>query len=235
MFSLSFNLSELNFITIVFRMVFAIVAGGIIGVDRGIKNEAAGLRTHTLVSLGTTIIMMTNIYMYELYGDANIDPTRMGSYVISGIGFIGAGTILVTNENRVQGLATAASIWSAAALGLAIGGGFYAAAIAGVFLIIGIIILLRPLKEYIQKKIESTEISLIVFSKHGFNHFLEYIHSEDLEVSSLNVEQESSGDQDDQGIIFTITLDVGKKNKRNDFIKNIKAINGIENVVEISG
>ena len=65
MFSLSFNLSELNFITIVFRMVFAIVAGGSIGVDRGIKNEAAGLRTHTLVSLGTTIIMMTNIYMYE--------------------------------------------------------------------------------------------------------------------------------------------------------------------------
>src|SRR5699024_8640735 len=104
------------------------------------------------------------------------DLTRMGSYVISGIGFIGAGTILVTNENRVQGLATAASIWSEAALGLAIGGGFYAAAIAGVFLIIGIIILLRPFKEYIQKKIESTEISLIVFSKHGFNHFLEYIH-----------------------------------------------------------
>ena len=235
MFNLSFDLSELNFITIILRMVFAIVAGGIIGVDRGIKNEAAGLQTHTLVSLGTTIIMMTNIYMYELYGDANIDPTRMGSYVISGIGFIGAGTILVTNENRVQGLATAASIWSAAALGLAIGGGFYAAAIAGVFLIVGIIILLRPFKDYIQKKIEFTEISLIVFSKHGFSHFLEYIHSEDLVVSSLNIEQESSGDEDDQGIIFTITLDIGKKAKRNDFIKKLKAIDGIENVVEISG
>lgn len=235
MFKLSFDLSELNFITILFRMVFAILAGGIIGIDRGIKNEAAGLRTHTLVSLGTTLIMMTNIYLYELYADANVDPTRMGSYVVSGIGFIGAGTILVTTENRVQGLATAASIWSAAALGLAIGGGFYAAALAGIFLIVGIIILLRPLKDYIQRKIESTELSLIVFSKHGFSHFLEYIHSEDLEISSLNVEQESSGTQNDQGIIFTITLDIGKKANRNDFIKKIKAIDGIENVVEISG
>lgn len=235
MFSLSFNLSEMNFITIIFRMVLAIIAGGIIGVDRGIKNEAAGLRTHTLVSLGTTLIMMTNIYVYELYSDANIDPTRMGSYVISGIGFIGAGTILVTNENRVQGLATAASIWSAAALGLAIGSGFYAAAVAGIFLIIGIIILLRPFKQYLQQKIEFTEISLIVFSKNGFNNFLEYIHSKELDVSSLNVEQESSGDQNDQGIIFTITLDIGKKSKRDDFIKDLKEIDGIENVIEISG
>src|SRR5699024_33450 len=235
MFNLSFDLSELDFITIILRMVFAIVAGGIIGVDRGIKNEAAGLRTHTLVSLGTTIIMMTNIYLYEVYSDANIDPTRMGSYVISGIGFIGAGTILVTNENRVQGLATAASIWCAAALGLAIGGGFYAAAIAGVFLIIGIIILLRPFKQYIQKKIDFTELSLIVFSKNGFNNFLEYIHAKKIAVSSLNVEQESSGDQNDQGIIFTVTLDIGKKTSHEDFIEELKAIDGIENVIEISG
>src|SRR5690625_419962 len=92
MFNLTIDLSELNLITIIFRMVFAIVAGGIIGFDRGIRNEAAGLRTHMLVTLGTTIIMMTNIYMYELYTDANIDPIRMGAYVISGIGFIGAGT-----------------------------------------------------------------------------------------------------------------------------------------------
>src|SRR5699024_4195027 len=211
MFNLSFDLSELNFITIILRMVFAIVAGGIIVVDRGIKNEAAGLRTHTLVSLGTTIIMMTNIYMYELYGDANIDPTRMGSDVISGIGFIGAGTILVTNENRVQGLATAASIWCAAAIGLAIDGGFYAAAIADAFLFIGIIILFRPFKQYIQNKIDFTELSLIVLSKNGFNNFLEYIHAKKIAVSSLNVEQESSGDQHDQGIIFTVTLDIGKK------------------------
>lgn len=63
MFKLSFNLTELNFITISFRMILAVLAGGIIGVDRGIKNEAAGLRTHILVSLGTTLIMMTNIYV----------------------------------------------------------------------------------------------------------------------------------------------------------------------------
>lgn len=90
--------------------------------------------------------------MYELFSDANIDPSRMGSYVISGIGFIGAGTILVTNVNRVRGLTTAASIWCAAALGLAIGSGFYAAALAGIFLIVGIIIALRPLNSIFKKE-----------------------------------------------------------------------------------
>lgn len=234
MFKLSFNLAELNFITISFRMILAVLAGGIIGVDRGIKNEAAGLRTHILVSLGTTLIMMTNIYMYELFSDANIDPSRMGSYVISGIGFIGAGTILVTNVNRVRGLATAASIWCAAALGLAIGSGFYAAALAGVFLIIGIIIALRPFKQYIQKRIEFTELSFVIFSKNGFSNFLEYIHSEEIEVSSFNIEQESSGTEDDQGIVFTITLDIGKKINRDDFVKNLRDLEGIENIVEIN-
>lgn len=234
MFKLSFNLTELNFITISFRMILAVLAGGIIGVDRGIKNEAAGLRTHILVSLGTTLIMMTNIYMYELFSDANIDPSRMGSYVISGIGFIGAGTILVTNVNRVRGLATAASIWCAAALGLAIGSGFYAAALAGVFLIIGIIIALRPFKQYIQKRIEFTELSFVIFSKNGFSNFLEYIHSEEIEVSSFNIEQESSGTEDDQGIVFTITLDIGKKINRDDFVKNLRDLEGIENIVEIN-
>ena len=234
MFELAFNLSKLNFITILFRMVLAVFAGGIIGIDRGIKNEAAGLRTHILVSLGTTIIMMTNIYLYEIFSDANIDPSRMGSYVISGIGFIGAGTILVTNVNRVHGLATAASIWSAAALGLAIGSGFYAAAVAGVVLIVGIIIFLRPFKRFIQKKLEDTELSFIVFSKNGFSNFLEYINSKEIEVSSLNIEQESSGTQDDHGIIFTITIDIGKKINRQDFVNKLKNLDGIVNIVEIN-
>lgn len=172
--------------------------------------------------------------MYELFSDANIDPSRMGSYVISGIGFIGAGTILVTNVNRVRGLATAASIWCAAALGLAIGSGFYAAALAGVFLIIGIIIALRPFKQYIQKRIEFTELSFVIFSKNGFSNFLEYIHSEEIEVSSFNIEQESSGTEDDQGIVFTITLDIGKKINRDDFVKNLRDLEGIENIVEIN-
>src|SRR5699024_6675525 len=160
---------------------------------------------------------------------------RMGAYVISGIGFIGAGTILVTTENRVQGLATAASIWSAATLGLSIGSGFYAASLVGVFLIVGIIILLRPFKRYIQNKVEFTEISLIVFSKHGFSRFLEYIHSEDLVVSSLNIDQESSGVQAEQRNNFNNKIKIGKKDQWNGFNKKIKGIDGIENGVENNG
>jgi len=86
--------------------------GGILGIERGRKYRPAGFRTYMLVCLGTTIVMLTNQYVYERYGGG--DPVRMGAQVISGIGFLGAGTIIVTGHNQVKGLTTAAGLWAAA-------------------------------------------------------------------------------------------------------------------------
>ena len=97
--------------------------GGIVGVEREKKGRPAGLRTYMLVCSGSALVMMTNQYLAVCY--PQVDVSRMASQVISGIGFLGAGTIILTGKNQVRGLTTAAGLWAVACLGLAIGIGFY--------------------------------------------------------------------------------------------------------------
>ena len=107
---------------IVLRILSAAILGGILGVERGRKNRAAGLRTYMLVCVGSCLIMLTNQYIYQVCQSG--DPVRMGAQVVSGIGFLGAGTIIVTRRSQIRGLTTAAGLWADAAVGLALGIGF---------------------------------------------------------------------------------------------------------------
>jgi putative Mg2+ transporter-C (MgtC) family protein len=235
MFSdLPINLQELNFITILFRMALAILIGGIIGTERDIKHRAAGLRTHILVCFGAAVVMMTNEYVYNIFPDAGIDVTRMGAQVVSGIGFIGAGTILVTNENRIKGLTTAAGLWAAAAIGLAIGIGFYEIAIAGGLAIIGIVTLLRPIKRFIQRRTDPADLTVIVHSKNGFRDFLEYTSSIDVKIANLDIQSNRStedGEEDD--MIFMVTISLGDEVSKDMLVQKLKLLSGIDDVVEV--
>ena len=105
-------MEELNSVSIIARLCLAVLCGGIIGVERGRKGRPAGFRTHILVCLGSALAMMTNAYLIEYYGGG--DPARLGAQVISGIGFLGAGTIIVTGRQQVKGLTTAAGLWASA-------------------------------------------------------------------------------------------------------------------------
>jgi len=121
------------------RLILAVVYSGLIGYERELHGRAAGLRTHMLVCLGSTLIMLTGIHLAEVYqGQTMLDPARLGAQVVSGIGFLGAGTILRFRAS-VRGLTTAASLWAVAGLGLAIGSGFYAG--AGVFTVLMLVVL----------------------------------------------------------------------------------------------
>lgn len=117
------SLEELNIFSIILRVGLAIICGGILGIERGKANQAAGMRTHILVCLGATLIMLTGQYMF--YEFKTGDPTRLGAQVVSGIGFLGAGSIIVEGRTKVRGLTTAAGLWTTACIGLAIGIGFY--------------------------------------------------------------------------------------------------------------
>ena len=119
---------ELNMFSVAFRIVLAVAVGGFIGNERGRHGRAAGLRTHILVCLGAAMTTLMGLYAVKCLGSAG-DPLRMGAQVISGIGFLGAGTIMVRNRSHVTGLTTAAGLWATACIGLAIGAGFYWAAI----------------------------------------------------------------------------------------------------------
>lgn len=115
----------MNELTILAKLLLAALFAGSIGFLREVEGKTAGLRTHILVSLGSCLIMLISIYMFELYKTG--DPGRIAANVVVGIGFLGAGTIL-REPGAVRGLTTAASIWIAAAIGLAVGCGFYWAA-----------------------------------------------------------------------------------------------------------
>jgi len=114
---------------ILLRLALACFLGGLIGMERERNRHPAGLRTHILVCIGAALVMLSNIFIFEKYkGAANIDPARLGAQVISGIGFLGAGTIIKEGLS-IRGLTTAASLWAVAGMGIAVGLGFYTGAI----------------------------------------------------------------------------------------------------------
>ncbi len=106
------------------RLLFALFVGVLIGIERGMKRRGAGVKTHVLVCLGSALVMLTSEYMMFVFPDAKADMSRMGAQVISGVGFLGVGTIMVTGRNQIRGLTTAAGLWACACVGLAAGIGF---------------------------------------------------------------------------------------------------------------
>ena len=117
-----------NLAVAAFRIFLALIVGSIIGMERGRQGRAAGMRTHILVCLGATLTTMTGIYTYEVLGADN-DPLRIAAQVISGIGFLGVGTILIKGRFQITGLTTAAGIWCSSAIGIALGIGYYEGAL----------------------------------------------------------------------------------------------------------
>ena len=132
--------------TVVVRLFLAVICGGLIGIEREHKHRVAGFRTHILVCIGATLTTLTSQYLWTFFNPAwefasesvsnmipqgmfTADPARLGAQVIAGMGFIGAGTIVVTKRRQVKGLTTAAGLWTTAIVGLAIGTGFYLAAV----------------------------------------------------------------------------------------------------------
>ncbi len=106
------------------RLVFSMVVGMVLGIDRAMKRRGAGVKTHVLVCLGSALVMLTSEYLMRTFPEAKTDLTRMGAQVISGVGFLGVGTIMITGRNQVRGLTTAACLWVCACVGLAAGAGF---------------------------------------------------------------------------------------------------------------
>ena len=121
--------SSWNLLAITVRLLFALIVGLIIGIDRERKRRVAGIKTHILVCLGSALVMITSQYMMLEFGEVAADVSRMGAQVISGVGFLGVGTIVIRNQAHVKGLTTAAGLWTTACIGLAVGAGFYLVAV----------------------------------------------------------------------------------------------------------
>ena len=135
-------LQEFNGVSVTVRVLLAAVLGGLVGSERGRRGRAAGMRTHVLVCLGAAMTSMVGLYSAEVLGFTN-DPLRVSAQVISGIGFLGAGTIMTRNHAQITGLTTATGLWATASLGLCIGTGFYGGVLAA-FLVILVTMVALP-------------------------------------------------------------------------------------------
>ena len=146
------------------RLTLAAVMGSVIGFERERLLWAAGLRTHMLVCVGACLIMLVSAYGFsDVLGQAHVvlEPSRVAAQVVSGIGFLGAGTILLRGE-VVKGLTTAASLWAVAAIGLAVGGGLYVPALASTVLVIAILAGVKPIEERWRERMQGRTLRLVV-------------------------------------------------------------------------
>ena len=148
-------------VEVLLRLLCAMFIGAVIGTERELTHRPAGMRTHMLVALGSCVVMITSqmiFHQYRAFG-ATPDPDRLSAQVITGVGFLGAGTILKEGPS-IKGLTTAASVWAVACLGIAVGGGYYALGIIGT---VGMIIIL-VLFEWLQEKLMHERYALYLFS-----------------------------------------------------------------------
>jgi len=176
-------------ITGLVRILLAALCGAFIGTEREIKHRPAGMRTHMLVCVASALVMVANEQLIGVY--ASGDPTRMGAQVISGVGFLGAGTILTNRHNRIKGLTTAAGLWASACVGLAIGGGYYLGGIVTSLLILVIFTKFRGIEQHINKNSRMMEMNVVFVNSRSLNSFISEITSNDCNVISLELIEKS--------------------------------------------
>ena len=214
---------------VVFRIFAALLVGGLIGVERGMKNRPAGLRTYMLVCVGSCLIMMTNQYLFQVTGSG--DPMRLGAQVVSGIGFLGAGTIVVTRHNQIRGLTTAAGLWACAGVGLALGVGFYEAAIAASIGIYVILKILQGLDNRVHKKIRMIEIYVELCTTVQLSDFLHSLRSMDLIVE--NIQFEPDGGMEAYSRALLVSLKTKKSIDHVQIREMVKKIDGVIHLEEL--
>lgn len=176
---------------IAFQLLMAAILGGLVGLERERISWYAGLRTHMLVCIGSTLIMIVSQYGFEKTvhtGSVVLDPSRIAAQVVSGIGFLGAGTILFL-KNKIKGLTTAASLWAVAAVGLAIGGELYAAAVFTTLLIVITLAVLKPIENFFFGATNLKEIKVTARKEFSLTAFDENLKSLNLLSFDLKVEK----------------------------------------------
>ncbi|HQF99479.1 MAG TPA: MgtC/SapB family protein [Clostridia bacterium] len=217
-------LRELNFVTMIIRIVLAFLCGGLIGMQRERHGRSAGFRTHITVCIGSALTAMTGIFMSDILG-FDTDPMRLSAQVLSGIGFLGVGTILVTGHTHVKGLTTAAGLWTIAAVGLAIGAGFYEAAI---ICVIVLAIVMAYLGNFGSRRIKM-DVYLEITGSRNINTVIKDIEKAGYTIDNVEVQSAKSGTYGNIGL--SIVIGIPRKVDEEKVINDITAVGNVVLVV----
>lgn len=221
------ELRELSMLSVIFRVILAITIGGLLGLERGRNHHPAGFRTYMLVCLGAALVMMTNQYAATIY---DVDPVRMGAQVVSGIGFLGAGTIIVTGKQQIKGITTAAGLWAAACCGLAVGIGFYEGAILCGVVICFIMAGLLRMDRFIHRIGTEMELYLEFEANVMFSDFLR--HARGLGIDVYNVQMHQSNRSMDGAYMVLLNVKI-KGEDRKQALEQLSKADGLYHIEEL--
>lgn len=216
-------------LSISLRLVFSVIAGALIGTDRAMKRRGAGLKTHVLVCLGSALVMLTAQFMW-LEFDNSMDISRMGAQVISGVGFLGVGTIIITGRNQVRGLTTAAGLWGCACIGLAIGIGFVDGAFIAVFLAIFTLKVLNKVDGYIHKHAKIFELYVEFGTNKNVSEFIRYLHEEKIKINNFEIGKSKIKGEGPNALV---SVEVKDKHQRIDFMEKLHDLECIRYIEEV--
>lgn len=213
---------DFNIVSMIVRLVLATLLSAIMGYERGRRGRAAGLRTHILVCVGAAIASMTGLYISKSYGG---DVSRIAAQVISGIGFLGAGTILVKNHSTITGLTTAACVWATGAIGIALGYGFYEAAILGTLIIYFTIRFLTGLEEKTLRDGKEFNLYVEFVDANKLNDTIFLFKEKGYKVENISLMPARSNMP--SSIAASITVKVKERENVQEIVKRVSSIENV--------
>ena len=208
MLTLFDGLRDVTIWSVALRMALAVICGGVIGIEREYKRRPAGFRTHILICLGAAMTTLTSQYLYLVLGQYT-DMARLGAQVVAGIGFIGAGTIIVTRRQRVKGLTTAAGLWASAIIGLALGGGFYEGGIFATVLIMVAELFFSRVEYRMLKNAPEVNLYIEYSDNRTMDVLLQEFREHGLKILNMGIIHSNSNEKHNACAIFTLRLHKG--------------------------
>lgn len=215
-------LIELSFFTVLLRLLLAVLCGGAVGLERERKGRPAGFRTHILVCVGASLCMMTNQYLLQFIGST--DTARLGAGVLTGISFLGAGTIMVTGQRQVKGLTTAAGLWASAAMGLAIGVGFYEAALLACAVIFIVERALQNVSRQ-RQRVKHMELYLELRDTHALGELIATLRSRNLKAEDVDIIKPETAEK--PSLIAFVTLRSSEAVSSEDVLTMLRGLDAV--------
>lgn len=229
-------LRDFNTASVLTRLLLAMFCGGVIGMERASKRRAAGFRTYMVVCMGATLAMVLNQYIDHMLVDVwqlaqTTDAARLGAQVINGIGFLGAGTIILTGTQQVKGLTTAAGLWASACMGLAIGAGFYEAAVIACVLIATIIALFERAEGWIAKHSRNVNLLVRLETLEDVSRVMEKIKAGNNIIYDVEISKGRVSEGEGPSAIFSLKL--AKRVSHASVIMAIASVDSVRSIVEM--
>jgi len=218
-----------NAVSIFIRLLLSVILGGLLGVERSKKNQAAGVRTFSLVCLGSALVILTNEFICLRCGGG--DTSRMAAQVISGIGFLGAGTIIVTANNRIKGLTTASCLWISAVLGLCIGSGLLVISLVCFVITMAVLRLLEYYNDWLTKNNPMIILYLEIDSKTGIDDLRSYAKEKYYHINKIHRKREKPLTRND--LCISVEMDLTKNMNHEQVLMELEQLESVHYAEEI--